>query len=97
MAAAQLGYDCHILDPHDSPAAARVAAKFTRAKFDDAEALKQTGKELHAGLSGTLRMGLSSGPGALLSTPLMLRRHSCGQSRIFFRSPSSVRMSSTSS
>lgn len=38
----------------------------------DAEALKQTGKELHAGLSGTLRMGLSSGPGALLSTPLML-------------------------
>ncbi len=38
----------------------------------DAEALKQTGKGLHAGLTGTLRIGLSSGPGALLSTPLML-------------------------
>jgi DNA-binding transcriptional LysR family regulator len=38
----------------------------------DAEALKQTGKGLHAGLIGTLRIGLSSGPGALLSTRLML-------------------------
>lgn len=38
----------------------------------DAEALKQTGRGLHAGLVGTLRIGLSSGPGALLSTPLML-------------------------
>jgi len=38
----------------------------------DAESLKQTGKALHAGLIGTLRIGLSSGPGALLSTPLML-------------------------
>lgn len=37
----------------------------------DAEALRQTGKGLHAGLIGTLRVGLSSGPGALLSTPLM--------------------------
>ena len=38
----------------------------------DAEALKQTGKGLQAGLIGSLRIGLSSGPGALLSTPLML-------------------------
>ena len=38
----------------------------------DAEALRQTGKGLHAGLIGTLRIGLSSGPGALLSVPLML-------------------------
>lgn len=38
----------------------------------DADALKQTGKTLHAGLSGQLRLGLSSGPGALLSVPLML-------------------------
>lgn len=38
----------------------------------DAESLKQTGRGLHAGLIGTLRIGLSSGPGALLSTPLML-------------------------
>lgn len=38
----------------------------------DAEALKQIGKGLHAGLIGKLRVGLSSGPGALLSTPLLL-------------------------
>jgi DNA-binding transcriptional LysR family regulator len=38
----------------------------------DADALKQTGKGLHAGLIGSLRVGLSSGPGALLSSPLML-------------------------
>jgi DNA-binding transcriptional LysR family regulator len=38
----------------------------------DAEALKQTGKGLQAGLMGMLRIGLSSGPGALLSAPLML-------------------------
>lgn len=38
----------------------------------DAEALKQAGKGLHAGLIGSLRVGLSSGPGALLSLPLML-------------------------
>lgn len=38
----------------------------------DADALKQTGKGLHAGLIGSLRVGLSSGPGALLSKPLML-------------------------
>lgn len=38
----------------------------------DAEALKQTGRGLHAGLIGSLRIGLSSGPGALLSIPLML-------------------------
>lgn len=38
----------------------------------DAEALKQTGRGLHAGLIGTLRIGLSSGPGALLSTRLMM-------------------------
>ena len=37
----------------------------------DADALKQTGKELHAGVSGQLRVGLSSAPGALLSVPLM--------------------------
>lgn len=41
MAAAQLGYRCHIYDPHEQPCAADVAAAFTRAAFDDAEALKR--------------------------------------------------------
>lgn len=54
-----------------TPLGAEVLQRAQRL-VSDAEALKQTGKELHAGLSGTLRMGLSSGPGALLSTQLML-------------------------
>ena len=37
----------------------------------DAEALKQAGKGLQAGLIGQLRIGLSSAPGLLFSTPLM--------------------------
>lgn len=43
-----------------------------RRLISDAEALKQTGKGMHSGLIGKLRVGLSSAPGALLSTPLML-------------------------
>ena len=39
IAAAQLGYRCHIFDPHEHPPAADVAAAFTRAAFDDAAAL----------------------------------------------------------
>ncbi|HEU0311329.1 MAG TPA: 5-(carboxyamino)imidazole ribonucleotide synthase [Sphingomicrobium sp.] len=41
LAAARLGYKCHILDPHDHPCAAEVSAQFTRAGFDDVEALKR--------------------------------------------------------
>ena len=41
IAAAQLGYRCHIFDPHEAPCAADVAAAFTRAAFDDAEALRR--------------------------------------------------------
>ena len=40
MAAARLGYKCHIFDPHYRPCAAEVAGSFTRAAFDDAAALK---------------------------------------------------------
>ncbi len=35
MAAAQLGYRCHIYDPHAAPCASDVAARFTRGSFDD--------------------------------------------------------------
>jgi 5-(carboxyamino)imidazole ribonucleotide synthase len=41
IAAAQLGYRCHIFDPHDRPCAADVAAEFTRAGYDDVEALRR--------------------------------------------------------
>jgi 5-(carboxyamino)imidazole ribonucleotide synthase len=40
LAAAQLGYRCHILDPHEQPCAAEVSAFFTRAAFDDVDALR---------------------------------------------------------
>jgi len=40
IAAAQLGYKCHILDPHEHVCAADVAARFTRAAFDDEAALR---------------------------------------------------------
>src|SRR5690349_893795 len=44
VAAAQLGYKCHIFDPHEHPPAADVAAFFTRANYDDAAALEAFGR-----------------------------------------------------
>ena len=41
LAAAQIGYNCHILDPHERPCAAEVSSNFTCADFDDASALRQ--------------------------------------------------------
>ena len=41
IAAARLGYKCHIFDPHERPCAADVAAQFTRAAFDDAAAMRR--------------------------------------------------------
>jgi 5-(carboxyamino)imidazole ribonucleotide synthase len=43
MAAAQLGYKCHVFDPHERPPAADVAAEFTRAAYDDRSALQAFG------------------------------------------------------
>ena len=40
IAAAQLGYKCHIFDPHEHAPAADVAARFTRAAYDDRQALE---------------------------------------------------------
>lgn len=40
VAAAQLGYKCHILDPHEEGPAAQVSAHFTRAAYDDMAALR---------------------------------------------------------
>jgi 5-(carboxyamino)imidazole ribonucleotide synthase len=41
IAAAQLGYKCHIFDPAEHPPAADVAAYVTRAPFDDLAALEK--------------------------------------------------------
>jgi len=41
MAAARLGYKCHVFDPHEDPPAAHVSARFTRAAYGDAEALRE--------------------------------------------------------
>jgi 5-(carboxyamino)imidazole ribonucleotide synthase len=46
MAAAQLGYKCHIFDPHERPCAADVAAEFTRAAYDDRSALDAFGAKV---------------------------------------------------
>jgi 5-(carboxyamino)imidazole ribonucleotide synthase len=46
IAAAQLGYKCHIFDPHARPCAADVAATFTRAGFDDRAALEAFGRSV---------------------------------------------------
>ena len=46
VAAAQLGYRCHIFDPHEHPCAADVAAEFTRAAFDDVAALRRFAAEV---------------------------------------------------
>jgi 5-(carboxyamino)imidazole ribonucleotide synthase len=43
MAIAQLGYKCHIFDPHERPCAADVAAAHFRAEFGDLEALREFG------------------------------------------------------
>ena len=40
VAAAQLGFKCHIFDPHEHPPAADVAAACTRAEYDDTDALR---------------------------------------------------------
>ncbi|RIX26866.1 5-(carboxyamino)imidazole ribonucleotide synthase [Sphingomonas edaphi] len=45
MAAARIGYRCHIFDPHESPCAAEVSGAFTRAAFDDREALRRFGEQ----------------------------------------------------
>jgi 5-(carboxyamino)imidazole ribonucleotide synthase len=45
MASARLGYRCHIFDPHEAPCAAEVSAAFTRAAFDDVEALRRFGEQ----------------------------------------------------
>jgi 5-(carboxyamino)imidazole ribonucleotide synthase len=46
VAAAQLGYKCHIFDPHEHPPAADVAAFVTRASFEDRDALQRFGEAI---------------------------------------------------
>ena len=46
IAAAQLGYKCHILDPVTDGPAAQVSARFTRAAYDDVGALREFGESV---------------------------------------------------
>ena len=41
IAAAQLGYRCHVLDPVEDGPAAQVSDRFTRAQYGDVEALRE--------------------------------------------------------
>ncbi|HEX8641376.1 MAG TPA: 5-(carboxyamino)imidazole ribonucleotide synthase [Allosphingosinicella sp.] len=46
VAAAQLGYRCHIYAPDEAPPAAEVAAAFTRGDYADEAALERFGREV---------------------------------------------------
>ncbi|PRX33767.1 5-(carboxyamino)imidazole ribonucleotide synthase [Meinhardsimonia xiamenensis] len=46
VAAARLGYRCHVYDPAPNPPAAHVAARATTAPWDDAEALERFAAEV---------------------------------------------------
>lgn len=46
IAAAGLGYKCHIFDPHERPCAADVAAWFTRADYADRDALERFASQI---------------------------------------------------
>jgi 5-(carboxyamino)imidazole ribonucleotide synthase len=46
MAAAQLGYRCHIYAPDEAPPAAEVSAQFTRGAWDDEEKLARFGRSV---------------------------------------------------
>jgi 5-(carboxyamino)imidazole ribonucleotide synthase len=46
IAAAQLGYRCHIYDPDEAPPAAEVSALFTRGAYEDEAALAAFGREV---------------------------------------------------
>ena len=46
VAAAQLGYKCHIYAPDEAPPAAEVSAFFTRGAYDDETALARFGAEV---------------------------------------------------
>ena len=46
IAAAQLGYKCHIYAPDEAPPAAEVSARFTRGAWDDEEALAAFGRSV---------------------------------------------------
>ncbi|HMJ93549.1 MAG TPA: 5-(carboxyamino)imidazole ribonucleotide synthase [Allosphingosinicella sp.] len=46
MAAAQLGYKCHIYAPDEAPPAAEASAHFTRGAWDDQEALGRFAREV---------------------------------------------------
>ncbi len=50
----------------------RAVLQRSQALIEEAEALKSSGKVLGATDSGHVRLGLSSGPGAMLTAPIML-------------------------
>ena len=82
VAAAQLGYRCHIFEPGELPCAADVAAQFTRARYDDAQALRRFADSVDVatyefenvpaasleGIASKLRPGVASLQVGLLST-----------------------------
>ena len=70
IAAAQLGYRCHILAPDAEPPAAAVAARFTQADFTDEEALRRFGREV--GVATYEFENIAAGPLAALMAETVL-------------------------
>ena len=71
MAAAQLGYRCHVFAPDEAPPAAEVAAAFTRGDYGDEAALRRFGRTVDV---CTYEFeNIAAGPLAALSgdTPLL--------------------------
>ena len=74
VAAARLGYKCHVFEPAEAPCAADVSARFTRADYSDVEALSAFAKSVDVAtyefenipaesleaLKGKLRPGVAS-------------------------------------
>jgi DNA-binding transcriptional LysR family regulator len=56
----------------DITAFGQQALQKAKLLVSDADALKRSGQAMQAGMTGAVRIGLGSGPGAMLSIPLML-------------------------
>jgi 5-(carboxyamino)imidazole ribonucleotide synthase len=70
MAAAQLGYRCHIYAPDPAPPAAEVAARFSRGAWDDEAALAEFGRSVDV---ATYEFeNIAAGPLAALATEVPL-------------------------
>jgi 5-(carboxyamino)imidazole ribonucleotide synthase len=70
MAAARLGYKCHVYAPDEAPCAAEVAASFTRGAWDDEEALTRFARSVDVATFEFENIAASALAGVAAETPL---------------------------